>query len=102
MQLRVCSSLNSLLCPQKQVTKYGAICFIIGVCCVTITWQQIFEYVLEVTGVGVLPHITIERRHPGRHCFETVTADNGKPSRFISMVGELRLADICCVAFLDK
>jgi len=29
--------------------------------CITITWQQIFKG--SVTVVGVLPHVTVERRH---------------------------------------
>ena len=31
----------------------------------------------------------------------SVTADSGKPRRFIAMEGELRLADIFCVALLE-
>jgi len=34
--------------------------------CLTITWQQISEDALQVTVVGVLPHVTIERRLLGR------------------------------------
>jgi len=41
-------------------------CSTISVCCVTIAWQQIFDDALQVTAVGVLPHVTIERRHLGR------------------------------------
>ena len=32
----------------------------------------------------------------------SVTANRGKPRRFIAMVGELRLADIFCVVLLDE
>jgi len=35
-------------------------------CCVTITRLQIFEDALQVTVVGVLPHVTIECRCLGR------------------------------------
>jgi len=35
---------------------------IVGFCCVTITQQQIFEDLLQVTVVGVLLHVTVERR----------------------------------------
>jgi len=35
-------------------------------CCVTITRLQIFEDALQVTVVGVLPHVTIECRRLGR------------------------------------
>jgi len=31
-----------------------------------------------------------------------VTADSGKPRRFIPMVGKLRLSDIFCAAHLDE
>ena len=33
----------------------------IGLCCITISWQQIFEDALQVTVVGVLLHETVER-----------------------------------------
>jgi len=45
-----------------RLRNWGAICSIIGLCYVTITWSQIFEDALEVTVVGTLPHMTIERR----------------------------------------
>jgi len=32
---------------------------------------------------GVLSHVSVERRHPGVWCSETLTADSGKPRRFI-------------------
>jgi len=41
-------------------------CSTVGLRCVTITWQQIFKGLLEVTVVGVLPHVTVERKHLGR------------------------------------
>jgi len=73
-----------------------------GLCCVTITCQQIFEDALQVTVVGVLPHVTIKCRRLGGQCSETVTADSGKARRFKPMVGELRVADVFCVALLDE
>jgi len=33
------------------------ICSTNGLCCVTITWQQIFEDAVQATMVGVLPHV---------------------------------------------
>jgi len=44
--------------------------------------------------VGVVSRVTIEGRHLGRKCSETVTADIGKARGFIPMVDELRVADI--------
>ena len=55
----------------------GANCSTTGLCCVTITWQQIFEDALQVTVVGVLLHAAIERRLLGRQCCETATGDSG-------------------------
>jgi len=57
---------------------------------------------LQVTVVYILPQVTTERRYFGRSCSETVTADSGKPRRFVPMVGELRVADILCAAPLDE
>jgi len=37
-----------------------------NICCVTITWQEIFKDSLQVTAVGVSPHVTVEHRHLGR------------------------------------
>ena len=34
-----------------------------------------------ILGVLPRPHVTVERRHLGRQCFETVTADSGKQGR---------------------
>jgi len=53
------------LCCRGRLRKLGADCSAIGVYCVTITWQQIFEDSLQVTVVGVLPHMTVqpERTH---------------------------------------
>jgi len=79
----------------------GANCCTIGLYCVTIIWQQIFEDALQVTVVGVLPHVTIERRRLGRLCSETVNGDSGKARRFKPMVGELWVANIFCVALLE-
>ena len=47
-------------------------CSTIGVYCVTIPWQQI-KSSPHVTVADVLPHVTVERRHLGRWCSETVT-----------------------------
>jgi len=52
----------------------------VRLCCVTITWQQIYCS-LQVTIVGLLPHVTNERRHLGRKCNEAVTANSGKQGR---------------------
>ena len=35
-------------------------------------------------------YVTAERRHLGRFCSETATANSGKPRTFIPMVGELQ------------
>ena len=40
-------------------------CSIVGLYCVTITWQQILKGSLQVTVEGVLLHVTVERRHLG-------------------------------------
>jgi len=49
----------------------------VGLYFVTMTWQQIFKGSLQIMVKGVLPHVTVERRHLGRNCSETVTADSG-------------------------
>jgi len=36
-------------------------CFIVDLHCITITWQQIFKGLLQVTIIGILPHVTVER-----------------------------------------
>ena len=43
-------------------------CSAVALCCVTITWQQIFKGSLQVqvTVVGVLLHVTVELRKLGR------------------------------------
>jgi len=51
--------------------------------CITITWQQIFKGSLQVTAVGVLPLVTVERGHLGKKCSETVTTDSVKPRSFM-------------------
>jgi len=43
-----------------QVAKLVSGCSIVTLYFVTITWQQIFKG--SVTVVGVLPHVTVERR----------------------------------------
>ena len=40
-----------------RLRNWGANCSTICLCCVTVTWQQIFEVALEVTVVGVLSHV---------------------------------------------
>jgi len=99
-------SLQFTLCPllacRGRLRNSGANCSTIGLCCATITWQQIFENALQVTVVLVLPLVTIECRVLGRSCSETVTADNGKSRRFKPMVDELRVADIFSVALLHE
>ena len=57
-------------------------CSTVGPSCVTIKWPQIFKDSLQVTVVGVFPHVTVERRHLDRsglpdgakfgknHCFQ--------------------------------
>jgi len=61
-----------------------------------------------ITVEGVLPLVTIARRQMGRWCSErdsenwSVSADSGKPRRFKAMVGDLRLANIFCVAHQHK
>jgi len=58
-------------------------CFNEGLYCVTAPWQQVFKGLLQVTGAGVLPHLTFECIHMfGSKCSETVTADGGKPCSF--------------------
>jgi len=57
---------------------------LIGLCCVTITWPQIFEDALQVTAVGVLPHVTIERRLLGRQCCETAAVTFVSQSSWVS------------------
>jgi len=41
-------------------------CFAVGLYRVIITWQQIFKYSLQVTILGALSHVTLERRYLGR------------------------------------
>jgi len=66
-----------LLRLQRQVAKLASSLVI------TITRQQILKGSLQVTVVGVLPHVTVERRHLGRYCSETVAVDSGKSRNFI-------------------
>jgi len=51
----------------------------VGLYCAKIIWQQIFKSSLEVKAVGVLLHVSVERRHLRWKCIKTVTADSGKP-----------------------
>jgi len=78
---------SASLPAEARLQNSAANCSTIGLCCVTITWQQIFEDALQVTVVRVLPNVTIEHRQFGRKC-ETVTADRGKPRRFIMLMAE--------------
>jgi len=57
----------------------------VGLYCVTITWQQIFKRSLQkmVEEKAFLPHVTVERRHLGGYRSETVTADCGKARSLI-------------------
>jgi len=50
-----------LLAYRGRLWNSGANCSIVGLCCITITWQQIFEDALQVTVVGVSPHVTTEQ-----------------------------------------
>jgi len=52
------------------------VCSTISLCCITITWQQIFKGSLQVAGSSVLPHVTVESRHLGRY-MQLVTAADG-------------------------
>jgi len=54
----------------------------VGLDCTKIIWQQIFKSSLEVTAVGVLLHVSVERRHLRRKCIKTVTVDSGKTFQF--------------------
>jgi len=55
--------------------------FTVGHFRVLITWQQILKCSLQVTTLGVLSHVTVERRHLGRYCREAVIADSAKQGR---------------------
>jgi len=56
----------------------------VGRYCVTITWQQTFKgSLVQIMVEGVLLHVTVERRHLGMYCSETVSAHSGKARRFI-------------------
>jgi len=58
--------------------------YAIGLCCVTITFQQqFFRGSLQVAAIGVLPPVTVEHRHLGKYCSEIVTADSSKPNNFV-------------------
>jgi len=55
-----------LLACRGRLRKSGASYSNIGLRCVTITWQQIFEDTLQATVVGIFLHVTIECRRLGR------------------------------------
>jgi len=48
---------------QRQAAKLAMDCCIVGLYCVTITWQQIFKDSVLIIEEGVYPHVTVERRH---------------------------------------
>jgi len=88
MQLWACSSIRFFAC-RGRLRNSRTNCSTIDLCCVTIKRQQIFEDALQVMAACVLPHVTIERRHLGRWCRETATADGDKARRFIPGVTNL-------------
>jgi len=45
-----------------RLRNWKADCFMVGLYCVTITWQQIFKGPLQIMA-GALPHVAAERRH---------------------------------------
>jgi len=49
-----------------KLPKLRADCFTVGLYRVIITWQQIFKCPLQVTILGGLLEVTLERRHLGR------------------------------------
>ena len=55
-----------LLCLQRQVANLPADCSAVDLYCVTITSQEIFKCSVQAVVVGVLPHVTVERRRLGR------------------------------------
>jgi len=55
-----------LLCLHRRFAKLASECSSVRLYCVTIAWSQIFKGSLQVTVVGVLLHVTVERRHLGR------------------------------------
>ena len=56
---------DATACKSK-LPNLQADCFTVGLYRVIITWQQIFKCSLQVTILGVLLHVTLERRHLGR------------------------------------
>jgi len=75
VQWWVCSSLMSSASPiyRDKSRNLNTDCSTVGLYCVTITWQQIFTRLLQVTVLGVLPHASVERRW----CRETLSSDRG-------------------------
>jgi len=68
--------LNQLFCLQRQVAKLGSELFYYWPLLRNNNMATIFEDALEVTVVGVLPHVTIERRQlAGNGASETVISD---------------------------
>ena len=46
-----------------RLRNWQAYCFVIGLYCVTIRWQQIFKGSLQIMVKGVSRHVTVERSH---------------------------------------
>ena len=82
-----------LLCAQREVVKHASGLFYFWSLYVTTIWQPIFKVHFMLLVVGVLPHVTVECRHLGRWCSESVTAGSGKPRIFI--LCEKKQAWIC-------
>ena len=61
----------------------GADCSTTGFDCVLITWKQIFKGSLQVTVVGILPHVIVERRQLWQVMQRDVSAGSSKPRNFI-------------------
>jgi len=76
------SHVHSFSCRDR-LRNWQANCFIVGLTCVTITWQQIFKGSPQIMVKSILPHATVERRHLGKSCSKTVTADSGIARNFI-------------------
>jgi len=51
---------------QGEVAKLASGCFTVGLYRVIIIRQQIFKCSLQVTILGILSHVTLERRNLGR------------------------------------
>ena len=67
-----------LLSLHRQVAKHTSGLFTVGLFCVTITWQNMFEASLQVTDGDVLSHVTVECRHLLRYKMQR---DNDRSQR---------------------